>query len=301
MSGKGPAWRSDGAWQVFRDRVAELGGTVIEPSWLGANTRHRVRCRYGHSCMTLPASTRCGVGICRTCARKDPKTAEAAFRARVADLGAEVLEGVWRGTDKPHQVRCAAGHIVAPRPSDLSRGQGLCRVCAYEGFSVAAERAFRSRVAELGGLVLEPEWLGNQVHHRARCAAGHDVKVRPASVQQGNGICRRCRGRVWDVFYVVADDEENRIKFGITSGNAGPRLRTHARDGFRRIVRLLTALPGDTAPQLERAVIATLRLAGEKPVRGVEYYDAATTATVLDVVDGYPIPPSSGGLPKECP
>jgi hypothetical protein len=39
---------------------------------------------------------------------------------------------------------------------------------------------------------------------------------------------------------------------------------------------------------MERDVIATLRLAGEQPIHGREYYGIHVLATVLDIVDNYP-------------
>ena len=54
------------------------------------------------------------------------------------------------------------------------------------------------------------------------------------------------------------------------------------------MVRLLTGLAGDTAPQIEYAALAALRLAGIQPVSGREYYDGTALGLILDVVDNYP-------------
>ncbi|WP_144317010.1 hypothetical protein [Streptomyces sp. sk226] len=136
---------------------------------------------------------------------------------------------------------------------------------------------------------MEPKWLGSGKLHRLRCAAGHECAARPNDVQGGDGICGRCAGHEWDAFYVVLNDDDGHVKFGITSGDPRARLRRHRRDGFLRVVRLLTGLPDDTARGVEKAVIATLQLAREKPVRGREYFDGRVLATVLDIVDHYPI------------
>src|SRR5437867_2051498 len=90
--------RSLAAEAKFRARLAELGATLLEPRWLGANTPHRVRCAAGHECSPRPGSVRCGRGGCRVCAGNDPATAEVAFRARLAELGATLLEPRWLGT-----------------------------------------------------------------------------------------------------------------------------------------------------------------------------------------------------------
>jgi hypothetical protein len=106
-------------------------------------------------------------------------------------------------------------------------------------------------------------------------------------VRKGSGLCRYCAGSEWDVFYVVLNDLEDSLKFGITSGDPRPRLGVHARYGFTQVARLRSGLPD--AYELEHDVKATLRLAGERPIRGREYFDVRVLATVLDVVDHYPV------------
>lgn len=275
---------------TFRASLDELGATLLEPRWLGCDTPHRVRCAEGHQCAPRPSSVRRGQGICRTCVGKDSKVAWAAFRARVAELGGEVLEPRPLGKDTPHRVRCAEGHESRTSPGHVRGGRGICRVCAGKD-SEAAWSAFRTRVAELGGEVLEPEWLGSNTQHRVRCREGHERVTMPSNVRQGWGICSTCAGKVWDVFYVVADDINDVVKFGITSGNPRPRLVVHGRDGFDRVTRLIEGMPGDLAPRLERAVLAALRDAREVPVRGREYFPARVLGLVLDVVDGWTAAP----------
>ncbi len=63
-------------WQEFRDRVAELGGTVIEPEWLGTRKAHRVVCKFGHESTPSTASVLAGAQDMLGCApartRKPP-------------------------------------------------------------------------------------------------------------------------------------------------------------------------------------------------------------------------------------
>jgi len=282
----GRSVRSLAAEAAFRARLAELGATLLEPEWLGTLKPHRVRCATGHECTPRPNHVIEGIGICRSCARNDPAFAEAAFRARLAELGVTLLEPEWLGANVPHRILCAAGHECAPRPHGIARGKSPCRTCASRD-SKAAEAAFRARLAELGATLLEPEWLGVNHPHRVLCAAGHECGPHPASVAAGRGICRICAGKAWDVFYVVADQARQRIKFGITSGDPRDRLGRHALHGYAEVVRLAAGLPGSVAPDMERAVLATLRLAEAEPIRGREYYDGAALAVVLDVVDNW--------------
>lgn len=270
----------------FRARLAELGATLLEPVWLGSVTPHRVRCAAGHDCAPRPGNVRRGEGVCRTCAGKDSEQTEAAFRARLAELGATLLEPTWLGANTPHQVRCGAGHDCTPRPGNVRDGGGICRTCSGMDPRLA-EAAFRARLTAMGATLLEPTWLGANTPHRVRCVAGHDCTPRPASLRDGAGICSACAGREWDVLYVVANDLEV-VKFGITSGDPRPRLRVHRRDGLDQVVRLVTGLPDGIARALENNIKAALRDAREEPIRGREYFPARTLPLILDLIDHHP-------------
>jgi hypothetical protein len=121
---------SEASEVAFRARLAERNATLLETEWLGCDTPHRVICWKGHSCAPRPSSILKGQGICRACAGRDPKASEAAFRARLAELDAVLLEPAWLGVAKRHRVRCSRGHDCAPRPNSVLSGQGVCRTCA---------------------------------------------------------------------------------------------------------------------------------------------------------------------------
>jgi hypothetical protein len=270
----------------FRQLVTDLGGMVLG-SWKNTHTRVRIHCAAGHESSPMPHLAFRRGTICRTCARRDPDAAWNAFRARVEELGGIVLEPSWRGALNPHRVRCAQGHKGSPRPSDvLNGGQGICRACGGTD-PATAEAFFVARVAELGGTLLES--YGSAAHrHEVICKVGHKTTVTPNGLRSGEGLCRFCKGKVWDVFYVVQDDLNDVIKFGVTSGDPRPRLGDHERKGLDQVVRLHAGLPGNTAPELERNIIAALRDAREEPVRGCEYYHVRALALVLDLVDNHP-------------
>lgn len=56
-------------------------------------------------------------------------------------------------------------------------------------------QAFRDHLAAAGATLLDTSWLGARAPHRVRCAAAHEVQVRPNNVANGQGICRVCSGR----------------------------------------------------------------------------------------------------------
>lgn len=279
--------RSQRARAAFHARVTELGGTLLETEWRGTRVRYRARCAQGHDVTAMPDLVLKGQGFCRICSRQDPEGSWKAFQDRVAELGGTVLEPKWLGGKKPHLVRCPVGHVRTVYPGHLRRGKGMCYWCGRN--PVEAWAKFCASVAALGGTVLEPKWLGDNRRHRVRCKSGHESQVWPGSVRKGHGICRVCAAQAWNVFYVVVNDDDNHVKVGITSGDPRPRLHFHRRDGFTTVVRLLTDFPN--AYPLECDVKATLKLAGEKPVRGFEYFDVRVLATILDVVDHYPPSP----------
>lgn len=278
-----------GAWAEFKARVSELGGKVVETQWLGSQTPHRLVCAAGHECAPRPSGVAGGQGICNACAGNDSGYAWNQFRDLVAELGGVVLESEWLGNNRPHRVRCSEGHIVMSRPNGVQRRRHICAPCSKG--THAAEIDFRAKLAAVGGTLLEAKWLGSNTPHRVMCDAGHITRRTPQVVRRGSKcrLCGRSR-RDWDVFYVVADDKEGIVKFGVTSGDPRPRLGAHRASGLDRVVRLLTNLPIDVAPDLERATKAALRLARERPLRGREYFGAHVLGTVLDIVDNYPIP-----------
>ncbi len=281
--------RSFKAEAAFRARVAELGGTVIEPEWLGVDAPHRVFCDAGHECAPWPSSVLKGRSLCRVCVGHDPASAEAEFRARVAELGGTVLESAWRGASQPHTILCAAGHQASPRPNDLKKGRGLCRACARQD-PATAEAEFRATVARFGGTVIGA-WKNSRTRVEIRCAAGHPCAPRPTNLADGRGLCGICAltRNGANCLYIVLNPAAQQAKYGVTN-NPTKRLGQHRNYGYTEVVRLLEELPGDTAPLMEQHILSALRLAGKSPSHGREFFSAHDLATVLDIIDRYPIP-----------
>lgn len=206
------------------------------------------------------------------------------FCRQVAERGGRVLEPESLGSNKMHRILCPEGHETKARPQWVQRGGGICGECSPVSAS-RAERNFRRLVAEAGGVILEPSWLGATTRHRVACRNGHEANPRPNDVDQGHGICRKCECRIWDVFYVVVNEMTRTVKFGITSNDARTRLSRHRADGFGTVVTTIGDM--EDAPDLERAILGTLRLAGLTPVRGREYFDLAALPVILDIADNW--------------
>lgn len=133
--------QSFAAEEAFRRRVEELGGVVLEETWKGVKQPHRVRCSQGHETSPRPQSVNIGNGLCEPCGQATKvvfverpqisRDAEKAFRARLAELGATLLENDWKGRHKPHRILCANGHECSPTPGNVSSGQGICLKCTW--------------------------------------------------------------------------------------------------------------------------------------------------------------------------
>ncbi|MGJ3558829.1 hypothetical protein ACR6C2_07570 [Streptomyces sp. INA 01156] len=250
------------------------------------NTRILVRCPKGHQRRPAPKKVLAGGGICATCVGRDTAATEARFRQLVADRGGTVL-GAYSDTQVPVLICCSKGHENRVRPNSVLRGVGFCRTCAGVAKGISEPR-FREAVAAQGGQVVGA-FTNMNTPVLVRCAKGHEARPRPTHVLQGIGICRTCAGHAWDAFYVVRDQAAGVVKFGITSGDPRPRLRSHASDGFDEVVRVHRDLPDETARELENNIKAALRDAREAPVRGAEYFSDRALPLVLDLVDNHPV------------
>lgn len=174
---------------AFRARVAQLGGEVIEPEWLGSSKPHRVRCGQGHLCRPRPNDVHGGQGICRACSGVLPDVAEAAFRARIAELGGQVV-GEYRNTATPVDCICPAEHPCSPRPNSIQQGRGMCFDCSGRNPAVA-EVAFRARVAELGGQVIG-KYASEDTPADCLCPVGHPCRPTPSYLRKQKGMCPVC-------------------------------------------------------------------------------------------------------------
>lgn len=239
-------------------------------------------CSVGHeTLLRADQRTKKGRQICKVCTRKDPATAEARFRKVLADLGATTEFDRYEGAFARPKVLCRMGHACYVQPCRVNRGpRGICATC-HGGNPEVQEAEFVARLRSAGAEPAYEKWEGSKAPHRATCAAGHTCFPRPNGIQSGRNPCRKCCGKVWDIFYVVQHGTRPEIKFGIGSGKPNERLNAHRRNGFTRVILVKTSLPGTVAPDTERAVKMSLRGAGHSPVNGREYFALGTLPLVM--------------------
>ena len=171
-----------------------LAGLVPLESYRGAVAKWRCRCtKCGRDVQPSYNSIQSGQGGCTWCARNkvDPDDATAVMR----NANLEPLEP-YPGTHAKWLCRCVrCGKEVTPRFGDIRKGSGGCGWCSGKRVDPAAPVA----VMQAAGLEpLEP-YPGSASKWRCRCAkCGREVQPRYASIQQGQGGCGWCVGRLVD-------------------------------------------------------------------------------------------------------
>lgn len=248
----------------FWERVAQAGAKPAPgATYVNGHTPVDLICAEGHKCRPHPASVQQGGGVCRACARSDPKVAEAEFWALVAERGATPAPAaVYAGGGVPVDLICENGHPCRPRPGNVKVGQGICRVCAGQD-PATAEAEFWELVADLGAIRLPNSvYAGTSTPVELICPNGHSCRPRPAAIKGGQGLCKQCHVE-FDRLYLLHHPEAACIKVGIASGTA--RVRRHEGRGYR-LVHEWTGLDHDKAISLELAVLAWWRSLGWQPV-----------------------------------
>jgi hypothetical protein len=185
-------------------------------------------------CRPWPSYISTGGGICATCSGRIRGLSEPQYRQRVTEPGGTIL-GDYVNTHTPVLVRCPEGRENRVIPKHVLKGVGICSTCKGNAPGISEPR-FREAVINRRGEVLG-SYVNATTSVLVRCSEGNEVRVQPNNVLSGQGICRVCRGRTWDVFYTVADDVFELLKFGVTSGDARARLRNHRLAGFEQPVR----------------------------------------------------------------
>jgi hypothetical protein len=265
----------------FLKQLTDLNCELLEP-YSGSKHKHRVRCPQGHLSLLRPNWLQQGNGTCKTCSGKD--SAEGRYRAHLASIGATPAWPEWTGVMKQHTVVCPAGHLCSPRPNTvMTRGQGVCVKCSGRD-TWSAEARFKAYLSSLGATPAWGTWHGQKQKHLITCSEGHVTDVWPTAHNSGRGVCRICKGYVWDAFYVVSGSDV--VKFGVTTGDVRGRIGTHRRDGIGTVHRTFTKLPDGHAKHCEDQLRAAMDNVGFTPLHGSrEYFPIEALDTILGFVD----------------
>jgi hypothetical protein len=120
------------ASERFYNNIKKLGGTVLG-FYKNNKTHIKCLCKNGHNCNVVPYYITQGQGMCKICARRDPKEAEKQFLNVIKELQGVVL-GEYTKCKIPVKCMCKNGHICYPFPDNVKRGQGMCSKCNSSGF-----------------------------------------------------------------------------------------------------------------------------------------------------------------------
>lgn len=120
--------------QKFRQRIKELGGTVVGP-YVNSNTKVPCICKNKHKCSPYPGDINAGRrGMCKKCALHETKAfvnAERKFHDKIEGMGGKVV-GKYQGQEgNENRVECICpkGHTCFPLPKTIMNGWGMCDKC----------------------------------------------------------------------------------------------------------------------------------------------------------------------------
>jgi hypothetical protein len=188
---------SDGK-QVIKSKVSyhrgisEQGGRVIG-EYEYALKGILCECGKGHFCSPAPTDIQQGKDMCGICSRTKPVptgTPEERFRAKIAELGGQVVGEYINGNTRV-TCRCSEGHPCEVMPRYIQQGRKMCDTCVKDDPN-KPKRQFIDRIKELGGKVIG-EYINSQTRVRCICKNGHDCNPLPAHIQQGRKMCPTCR------------------------------------------------------------------------------------------------------------
>jgi hypothetical protein len=182
----------------FVKRIEKLGGRVT-----GEYTRNDIGvsciCKQGHICNPIPNSIRSGNGMCKICAKNDPKTSKINFITTIEEkLNGKVM-GEYKGCDTPVACICKYRHICNPTPHSIQQGQGMCLICVKRDSETSKQNFINTIEVKFGGKVIG-EYIKNNIPIECICKYGHNCNPTPHSIQQGQGMCNRCSQSGGEIF-----------------------------------------------------------------------------------------------------
>lgn len=165
------------------------GGTCLSPTCLGANQKHRWRCKEGHEWEATPHSIKDGGSWCPFCAGAIVTLED--LHAAARERGGRCLTPTYLGARTKHRWQCAEGHEWDATADAVKRG-AWCRLCANDELRLHVDDLHLVAKAK-GGLCLSTSYLGIKAPHKWRCAKGHEWEATADAVRRGTWcpICAR--------------------------------------------------------------------------------------------------------------
>lgn len=246
---------------ALRKLVADRGGQLLSPSYLGTGVSHDFACEHGHRWSACPNNIKRG-SWCPTCAleRRGPSARRetkilGVVQALAVERGGRCLETVRPSPGTRWRFRCAVGHRWQASAQAIFRGEWCPRCGPGKPDLLAGLRAFaRAR----GGECLDTVTPSRRTGPRMRCSNGHEWLASFSALYQGSW-CPRCAGRsvtITDMQQLAANlggrclstkytRSENRLRWACAAGHEFRLLPHQVREGsWCRICDFLTGTLG---------------------------------------------------------
>jgi hypothetical protein len=274
-------------YNKLKNLLEQNGHSLLDTEYTKAASHYKVLCSDGHYCYPTAMNLFSGKSPCLRCANsRQLRKGEDKFLTQLTLYGYTPEFDEYTGSKTSYAVRCSEGHVTRKYPGTLSRNRH-CKVCYSKKRVASTEVKFLQRMQELGASPNYSAWRGTHYSYEVTCAEGHNCFVDAHSVLGGQGICLTCVGKLWNRVYIVVNEDEELVKVGITSGDANRRLKRHREVGFQIVTYLSPVLEEGKARQTELYVLRELKLDGQEPVKGLEYFDISLTSKVKKLVKEY--------------
>jgi hypothetical protein len=173
----------------FRKSISLQGGEVIG-KYRNVHTAVECLCVKKHKCYPQPASIQQGRGMCLKCVNHCPIECERRFIESITWMGGVVV-GKYKYSNVPVDCICVNNHECSPQPASIQQGHGMCLKCVNH-CPVQSEENFLKAIAEMKGTVVG-KYRYSDIPVECICSKGHKCQPRPAGIQQGQGMCSKCR------------------------------------------------------------------------------------------------------------
>ena len=173
--------------QIARDR----GGLCLSPTYLGAKTKHRWRCKDGHVWTAQPGPVLQGswCPICSLRGRRTRGLSIADMRQTAMERGGACLSKKYQGALVRLRWRCAQRHTWDALPWQVRQGR-WCPVCSHR--VPGTLDGMRMLASEHSGKCLTRTWTDHSRPVQFECARGHRFGLLAVVAKTGTW-CTVCR------------------------------------------------------------------------------------------------------------
>lgn len=166
---------------------------VLSDTYINSKTAMMFECSIGHMRIASPATYVRNPLACSKCPTPSFIEAKLKFETLMTELG-YIIIGEYKGCHVAVECLCEKNHKCHPIPSNVKKGQGICNKCLNRCPDQAATNFYNTIRENFHGIIIG-EYINNSSPIECLCVNTHLCYPIPSSIQQGQGICKKCANR----------------------------------------------------------------------------------------------------------